>query len=322
MGKARIGFVGCVKEGRECLEELIDAGGNVVGVFTFTDEMARKTSGAVDFEKLANQHDTPLFKINNTNTPETAELIKSVRPDVVFVIGWTRLVSAEILSVPKLGCIGMHASMLPKYRGRAPVNWAIINGETKTANTMILLDDGVDTGDILLQKPIDINFSDTCYTVYEKVASAGREMISEILSSIDSGCLSGEKQDDNLASLMPKRTPADGLIDWHKTSMKIYNWVRAQTHPYPGAFTYWNHKKIQIWGAHPQHYSAPGMDEQTQYCYEPGEVVSVSDGITVATGTNELLTIRQLNFENEPELNWRDFLSQHSLFKGQKFEGK
>jgi len=312
-GNCSIAFVGCVQEGKECLQEILDAGGNVTAIFTFDEEMAAKTSGAVPFDDLAASYNIPLYKIKNTNTPEAVEIIRQVTPDVIFVIGWTRLVSADVLAIPEYGCIGMHASLLPKYRGRAPVNWALINNETVTGNTMILLDDGVDTGDILLQRTIPITLADTCKTLYDKVAQAGREMIREILPYLDRGELPRSPQNHSEATVMPKRTPEDGLINWEKTSLELYNWVRALTHPYPGAFTVFAGRKLFIWEAQVTHHST---NNKSMRKFKPGTVVALTDGITVATGGDELLTLRRLNFEGEAERAWSDFLESHTLEVG------
>lgn len=316
MAVCRIAFVGCVKEGKECLQEIIAAGGDVVAIFTFTDEIAAKTSGAVSFEDISEQHEIPLYKIKNTNTPETAQLIKEINPDVIFVIGWTRLVSAEILTIPKYGCIGMHASLLPKYRGRAPVNWALINNEKLTGNTMILLDDGVDTGDILLQRSISITLADTCGTLYDKVADAGREMIRESIPHLQKGELSRTPQNHDQATVMPKRTPEDGLIDWTKPALELFNWVRALTHPYPGAFTYYQSKKLFIWDAQIAHFSLQECNSELLQNTVPGMVISTADGITVSTGEGEILSLRALNFEDSDKVTWKEFLSENELRVG------
>ncbi|TDJ02372.1 MAG: methionyl-tRNA formyltransferase [Caldithrix sp.] len=316
MAVCRIAFVGCVKEGKECLQEIIAAGGDVVAIFTFTDEIAAKTSGAVSFEDISEQHEIPLYKIKNTNTPETAQLIKEINPDVIFVIGWTRLVSAEILTIPKYGCIGMHASLLPKYRGRAPVNWALINNEKLTGNTMILLDDGVDTGDILLQRSISITLADTCGTLYDKVADAGREMIRESIPHLQKGELSRTPQNHDQATVMPKRTPEDGVIDWTKPALELFNWVRALTHPYPGAFTYYQSKKLFIWDAQIAHFSLQECNSELLKNTVPGMVISTADGITVSTGEGEILSLRALNFEDSDKVTWKEFLAENELRVG------
>ena len=317
--KCRIVFVGCVKEGKECLREILEADGHVVAIFTFTDELAQKTSGAVSFDDISKNFDIPLYKVKSTNTPESIKHLKEINPDVIFVIGWTRLVSPEVLAIPKYGCIGMHASLLPKYRGRAPVNWAIINNEKLTGNTMLLLDEGVDTGDILAQRSIQITLSDSCQTVYDKVAQAGRAMIREIIPALKKGTFPRVPQNEKKATVMPKRTPEDGLIDWNKTALELFNWVRALTHPYPGAFTYFRNKKLFVWETRIAHYPAMKSNGEQWEKAAPGTVLSISDGIVVSTDGNELLTIHRLNYEGEDEGRWQDFLSANKLRVGDIF---
>ena len=311
--KPKIVFVGAVMEGKECLQEILDLGGEVVAIFTFTEEVAQRTSGSVSFEDISLKFNIPLYKVKNTNTPESVELMQEIKPDVIFVIGWTRLLSAEILAIPKYGCIGMHASLLPEYRGRAPVNWAIINDEKLTGNTMILLNEGVDSGDIILQRSIPITLADTCKTVYAKVAQAGREMIREIMPHLEKGDLPRTPWNHKETSIMPKRTPEDGLIDWQKRALELFNWVRALTHPYPGAFTCFRGRRLFIWEAQIAHFPAVEFNEDGLKKVEPGTVLSISDGILVSTGGDELLNVRRLSFEGEDDARWNDFLSGHQI---------
>jgi len=311
----RIAFVGSHQEGKECLQEILDAGGNVVAIFTFTDEVAQKTSGAVSFADIAGRYDIPLFKVKNTNTHEAIALFRQINPDAIFVIGWTRLVCKEVLEIPRYGCIGMHASLLPKFRGRAPVNWELIYNQTEGGNTTMLLDEGVDTGKIIAQKGFPITLSDTCETVYHKVARAGRLMLREIVPMLGrNGKLPYTIQKHEEASVMPKRCPEDGIVDWNKTALDLFNWVRALTHPYPGAFTYYQGIKLFIWEARIAHFPVLSSSEYGQINKkEPGTIVLLSDGIGVLTGKKELLTLHRLNFENEPEMGWQDFLIVNPL---------
>ena len=315
----RIVFIGCVKEGKECLQELVSLGCNIVAIFTFTDAMAAKTSGAVSFQDISKKYNIPLYKVKSTNTPESVNLIKQLKPDVIFVIGWTRLVSNEILRIPQYGCFGMHASLLPKYRGRAPVNWALINNEPETGNSLFLLDEGVDTGKVFSQKKFPITISDTCETLYSKVAQAGKEMIGELLSKLGRKELQPITQNAYEATVMPKRTPEDGLIDWNKSALEIFNWVRALTHPYPGAFTFFQSKKLFIWEARIAHYPAVELNGGQWEKTEAGTVVSIFDGIAVSTGRNELLTLHRLSYEDEDEGLWQSLLSSNKLQVGDIF---
>jgi methionyl-tRNA formyltransferase len=206
-------------------------------------------SGGIDLAETACAAQIPVKKGRNVNDPEAVAWIREKAPDVLLVVGWTQLVKPQLLEVPRTAALGFHASLLPKYRGRAPVNWAILNGESETGNTMIVLEPGADEGDIVSQRRIPITFEDDCATIYQKVSDAECEMLDEILPLIRQGRMPRLKQDPSQATVMPKRRPEDGLIDWNWTSKRLYDWIRALTHPYPGAFTYLSGQKISIWKA-------------------------------------------------------------------------
>lgn len=247
----RIVFIGCVLEGRRSLETLLHMKAAVVGVFTLRPDLAEAVSGAVPWEDIASAHGIPLHFVRNINDPEPVATLKVLAPDLVFCVGWTQLLRREILRLPRLGSVGFHASRLPLYRGRAPVNWAIIHGEKETGNTMMLLDEGVDTGDILAQRRFPIADDDTCATIYDKVSRSEDEMIREVLPMIREGRMPRTPQDHAAATVMPRRRPEDGVIDWKKTTKQLHDWVRALTHPYPGAFTFVGGVRLFVWRARP-----------------------------------------------------------------------
>jgi methionyl-tRNA formyltransferase len=220
-----------------------------VGLFTLEPESLSKMSGGIDLGQLACAARIPVMRGRNVNDPKAIEWIREKAPDVLLVVGWTQLVRPQLLAVPKIAALGFHASLLPKYRGRAPVNWAILNGESETGNTMIVLEPGADEGDIVSQRRIPITFEDDCSTIYQKVSDTECEMLDEVLPLIEQGRMPRLKQDPSQATVMPKRRPEDGIIDWSWTSRRIYDWVRALTEPYPGAFTHLSGRKITIWKA-------------------------------------------------------------------------
>lgn len=248
--RTRIAFIGCVGEGRQSLETLLALGEEVAVVFTLVPELAAKTSGAVSWEGICERHEIPLHYVRKMHDPDAMAVMRAVAPDLVFCVGWTQLLRRDLLDLPRLGCIGFHASMLPEYRGRAPVNWAIIRGERETGNSMIVLDEGVDTGDIVSQRRIDITDEDTCATVYDKVAASEVEMLREVMPLIHAGRMPRQIQDHARATVLPRRRPEDGIIDWSATTAQLYDWVRALTHPYPGAFTLLpNGEQVWVWKA-------------------------------------------------------------------------
>jgi len=245
----KLAFVGCVGEGRRSAETLLAMGERLDAIFTLRPERAVRVSGAVPWEDLAQAHEIPLHYVRNINDEEPVRILRELEPDLIFCVGWTQLLRKPILEIPRIGCIGFHASLLPRYRGRAPVNWAIINGEKETGNTMMLLDDGVDTGDVIAQRRFPIEEHDTCATVYDKVARSEEEMLREVMPLIHAGRMPRRAQNHAEATVMPKRTPADGIIDWSRTTRQLYDWVRALTHPYPGAFTTVEGRRVWVWKA-------------------------------------------------------------------------
>ena len=243
-----------------------------------------------------------------------------MNPSIIFAIGWTRLLSDEILRIPKHGCVGMHASLLPKYRGRAPVNWVIINNEKETGNSSILLDAGVDTGKIITQRKIPITMSDTCFTLYHKVSDSGRDMIKEIIEMLNNKRLTTIEQDESDATIMPKRTPEDGIIDWSRSSLEIFNWVRALTYPYPGAFTYLKDKKVFIWDVRIAHFpNLPIESFKEMLNFKPGTIIDKNDGIMVLTGDGELISIHKLSYSDNGPTDWKDFLTESQINIGDLF---
>ena len=245
----RIVYVGAHMESYAPFRRLIQRGDNIVGFVTLIPESMQKMSGATDLTGLAENAGIPMLRIKNINSPEAMDWIRALEPDVILVIGWTQLLKDELLRMPKLACLGFHASLLPKYRGRAPINWALIHGETVTGNSMITLEPEADTGDVVAQRAIPITDEDDCNTLYQKVGQTEVEMLEEVLPQLQRGIVPRSKQDNSIATVMPKRRPEDGLVDWSRTTRELYNWVRALTEPYPGAFTFVNGEKVLLWKA-------------------------------------------------------------------------
>jgi methionyl-tRNA formyltransferase len=174
--------------------------------------------------------------------------LQTYAANVLCVIGWSQILSAEALQTADT-VIGAHASLLPEGKGSAPINWALIKGMTRTGNTLIRLSEGVDEGDILAQREFEISDEDTCATLYDKVAETNASMLVEVLGQIRDGTLRPTPQPKIDEPLWPRRRPEDGLIDWTQGSRQVYNFVRALTRPYPGAFSYINGRKVIVWHA-------------------------------------------------------------------------
>lgn len=244
----RIVFIGAVEIGYTVLKSVLETNNKVDTIFTLPVDMREKTSGFIDFEPLAKENNSNLERVKDINTEEYINQIKNINPDLIIVCGWQRLVCEEILNIPKLGTVGFHSSLLPKYRGRAPVNWAIILGEKETGITMFYLTPEADNGDIISQKAFPILFNDDCNTVYIKSAIAGAELIKEYLPKIKDCKVVRTYNSSGSFPAYPKRTPKDGLIDFNRSALDVYNFVRALTKPYPGAYYFDNNgNKIIVW---------------------------------------------------------------------------
>ena len=292
MTGGRVIFVGAVHEAVPALGVLIDSGAEIAEVVTMPAERAGSTSGFVDLEPLAQAHGITVRRCADINSAESVQRVRELRPDLMVVTGWTRLLSAELLGVPAHGVVGFHASLLPHYRGRAPVNWAILRGEAMAGNTMMYLDAGTDTGDIIDQQPVPITADDTCATVYAKVGEAGAGMLGRHLPALLAGTAPRRPQGQADGPPLPKRTPGMGITDWNRPARAVHDWIRALTWPYPGAFTVLAGRKVMLWasavpGARTGPGGAGGAAGAVLGWDADGVRVGTADGVIVLTSMSD-----------------------------------
>ncbi len=288
-------FVSFDEIGWYCLREILRMGGEVTGIFTLTDERLARVSGAKPFDGLAEEFGVPLYKIRNINDEEVISAVRDCAPDISFVVGWSQLVKREFIDLAAYTCVGMHPTLLPRHRGRAPLPWAIIMGLKKTGVTMFHIDVEADNGDIIGQVEVDIDFHDNAASLYRKTLDAHVDLIREYWPLLARGEAPRIKQDEARASYWPKRTPADGIIDWNTRAVNLYDWIRALSEPYPGAFTFIGGKKLFIWKAE----IVEGVDADAA----PGEVVGTDElGAVVGTGEG-LIRIRSLQLDGGERLD-------------------
>ena len=245
----RCAWVGSHREGLPALEALLDAGADVVAAVTLTADAAARRSGVADYEPLCSRFGVPLHQVADINSPAAVTLLRSLDVDVLFVIGWSQILRPAALETARIGVVGAHASMLPKNRGSAPINWALIHGEHETGNSLMWLADGVDTGALIDQTAIAITPFDTCATLYDQVALTNRDMLVKLWRRLTSGERPGTPQGDSDETVLPRRRPADGLLDWTARSERVYDFVRALTRPYPGAFGRLGGERWTVWHA-------------------------------------------------------------------------
>ena len=245
----RIAWIGFHQEGIPALQGLRDVGFPLVAVITLDEPAAAKRCATAAYSDVLNGWDVPLHRVRNINDEQTIQLLSEMNLDLLLVIGWSQILSSAAMATARIGAIGAHASLLPHNRGSAPINWAIIRGEKTTGNTLIWLADNVDEGHIIDQFEFPISAYDTCETLYQKVAESNHVMIQRVLPKLLAGERLGRPQPHSDEPLLPRRRPADGLLDWHQSAVSVYNFIRALTRPYPGAFSFLDGRRWMIQSA-------------------------------------------------------------------------
>lgn len=238
--------------GRDCLEAASSVGAEVVGVVTLPGPIDPNRAGQCSFDEIAARLPARLIETRDVNAPETAAAVRELDPELIFVVGWSQLVREPFIALAREGVFGMHPTLLPRHRGRAPIPWAILSGLARTGVTLFeIVDATADSGAIVGQVAIEIEPDETATTLYEKVAVAHVELVRELVPKLVARAAPRIPQDPRRASVWPKRTPADGIIDWETRASYLYDWVRAQTRPYPGAYTWLGDEKLVVWRARP-----------------------------------------------------------------------
>lgn len=296
------------------LEALIRAGHEVTAVVTQPDK-AKGRSGQVQcspVKECAVRHGIPVFQPVKIKVPEAVEELKRFDADVYVVAAFGQILSRQILELPRFGCINIHASLLPKYRGAAPINQCIIDGERETGVTIMQMDAGVDTGDILTQKKVIIDDKETAETLFDKLARAGAELIVETLPLIEKGEITPVKQNESLASHVKMMDKAMGRIDWTSDAAAIERLVRGLD-PWPSAYTSFQGKTVKIWKSDAL-VAEQGNDGEVTG--KPGMIVAVAkDSFDVACG-NGILRVYELQLEGKKRMDTRSFLLGNQWKKG------
>jgi len=268
------GNIGCVG-----IKALLKHSFEIVAVFTHQDN-PQETIWFDSVAELASELRIPVFGPTDINHPLWVEKIKELRPDILFSFYYRNLIHRPILDIPKAGCLNLHGSLLPRYRGRAPINWVLVNGETETGVTLHYMTPRADDGDIVAQERIGISDDDTALTLHRKVTEAAEKLLNEMLSHLQDGTAPRIPQDHRKATYFGGRRPADGEIEWIKTPREVRNLVRAVTKPFPGAFSFVGERKCFFWEV-----GEVGLEAGK---YLPGTVISTKP-LTIATGQNAIV---------------------------------
>jgi methionyl-tRNA formyltransferase len=289
--------------GHACLEALLELGAPVAALFTHRDaadeEIWWRSCG-----DLARANSIPVYAPQKIGAEEIAQ-VAALRPAIIYSFYYRNLLPTELIALAPLGAFNLHGSMLPKYRGRAPINWMLANGEREAGATLHYMVARADAGDIVAQRGIEITDDDTALTLYRKVVPIGADLIRRYHPQIASGTAPRRVQDLQQGSYFGRRRPEDGRIDWHWPARRIFNLVRAVTHPYPGAFGFLNGRKVFVWAARIKAETAA----ETGICGAAGEIVAVYDdgAVEVAAGADSVILSR-IQIEGGAEASPRELL--------------
>jgi methionyl-tRNA formyltransferase len=304
----KVTFMGTPSFAVPILRAIYESPHEVIGVVT-QPERGRgrgRKPGISPVKELAMKLCLPILQPETTRDGVFIGEVKRMSPDLVVVAAYGRMLTREILDIPPLGCINVHASLLPLYRGAAPIQWAIVNGDKKTGVTIIKMDEGMDTGDILLTQEVKIRDDDTAQSLHETLSRVGAKLAIEAIDQLEKGTIRPVPQDHNKATYAPPLKKEDGLIDWKHGARDIFNRIRG-FNPWPGAFTFLKGGQLKI-------YHGEIVDEEVREA--PGTVIqSGSDGVTVATGSGAL-RLKEIQLEGRRKMSIREFLIGNEIPPG------
>lgn len=302
-------FMGTPDFAVPCLKTLAESTHTVSAVFTQPDKPKGRGYKMIPtpVKKAAQEYNIPVYQPLSLRKGEDAEagmkVLKELSPDLIVVTAYGQILPEEILNLPKYGCINIHASLLPAYRGAAPINWCILNGETKTGVTSMQMDKGLDTGDMLLRRETEIGENETYQELYDRLAVMGGEVLADTLKAVEEGTLAPEKQDDSLSCYSPMITKSMSALDFSKSAKELHNTVRGVT-----GFTLMGGKRLKIFRSVIEN----GKDENAAN----GEIVD-ADKFTVKCGDGGLLTFTEIQAEGGKRMKTADFLRGKKITKGE-----
>lgn len=303
----KVMFMGTPSFAVPTLEMLIHSKHEVVTVVTQPDRPKGRGNKvqASPVKEVALENDINIIQPEKIKNEEVVAQIKKINPDLIVVVAFGQILSKEILDIPKYGCINIHGSLLPKLRGAAPIQWAIVNGETKTGVTIMYMDVRCDTGDIILKSEIDIEENDTAGTIHDKLSYIGADALKQTIQLIEEGYISREKQDDSLATYAPPLDKKMGLIDWSKSAQEIKCLVKG-LNPWPSAYSFYEGKTLKIWDCN--------VIEEDNKDGHSGQIVNIlpNEGIIIQTGYGQLL-ITEVQLQGRKRMMASEFVKGCNL---------
>ena len=307
----RIIFMGTPEFAAPAIDALLEAGHEIAAVFSQPDKPKGRgnkvTPPPVKVKAL--EHGIPVYQPNSMRDGEALRIFSEIQPDVGVVIAYGKILPQEILDAPKYGCINVHASLLPKYRGAAPIQWSVIDGESRTGVTTMQMDAGLDTGDMLLRSETEILPDETAGELHDRLSVMGAELIVQTLDALAKGELTPEKQDDSKTCYAKMLTKELCAVDWRKSAAEIHNQIRGLS-PWPVATAVFDGRKLKL------HRSAvSGMEATDAQC---GEIIAL-DPLTVQCGSGAL-ELLELQAEGKKRMTAQEYLRGHKIEKGAFFQ--
>ena len=306
----RIVFMGTPEFAVPCLERLVSDGHEVVGVFTQPDK-PKGRGHKMQFppvKEKAIEHNIPVFQPVKMKDGTAYGILKELNPELIIVVAYGKIIPQDILDLPKFGCVNIHASLLPRYRGAAPIQWCVLNGEKKSGVTSMQMDAGLDTGDMLIKAETEIDENMTAGELHDRLSILGANVMSETIKKIIDGTLVRTKQDDTLSNYAPMLSKELCPINWSDSAEKIHNQVRGLS-PWPIATSILNGEIYKL------HKTVKAGKTNG----EPGEITSLDKGITVACGDGNGIRIVTIQAPGKKAMNCEDFLRGHKIEVGEKF---
>jgi methionyl-tRNA formyltransferase len=296
------------------LDALFEAGYTLTGVITQPDKPTGRGHAlqSTPVKKRVHELHLPVYEPKSLKADETRELIRALAPDLIVVVAYGKILPSWLLQFPKYGCVNLHGSLLPRYRGAAPVHWAIANGEPKTGVCTMLLDEGLDTGAVFLCDETEIGSDETTPELYDRLAAMGAPLVVKTSEGIIAGTLKPKPQDDSQATFAPILKKEDGSLDWTHTAKEIHNRVRA-FNPWPGTVTKFRGTNCKILK------TAVGSNTPPLQL-EPGTVVTTKGRLSVMCGDGVALEILSIQPENRKSVSGADFANGARIQAGEKFE--
>ncbi|MCS7314136.1 MAG: methionyl-tRNA formyltransferase [Bryobacterales bacterium] len=307
----RLVFFGTPEFAVPSLEALVRAGHRVLAVITQPDRPAgrKQELASPPVKQRALELGLEVRQPERIRDPEFADWLRALEPEAGVVVGYGKIIPPAIFQIPRHGIVNVHASLLPRYRGAAPIEWAIANGETRTGVTTIRIDEGLDTGDILLQRETEIGEEESAVELRSRLAELGAELLVETLAGLEAGTIRPRPQDHAQATLAPMLRKEDGRIEWSRSATEIARRVRAFV-PWPGAYTWLRGKLLHLWRARPAAVALTGP---------PGALAAEGERLLVACGGGTTLEIVELQLEGRRRMSAAEFLRGFRLKQNERF---